>query len=211
MIGAMTTLNNIAQDKNVEKHYPILRIVSENIASTQIRNMATIGGNVACRYAWTEFASCLIALEATLHFAEKKKLKEISAESFFKNNAKPEGLLTSISIPIKKDIIAIYKRVSKTPGVDLPMLTVCIKVSLKKNTLLDVRVVINDGASFSKRDVSIEKALEGSNLDENIEGKFLSNLNPETYKLDNEYKKELLRIHSKYAIQKLLVQINDNA
>ncbi|MDD3374918.1 MAG: FAD binding domain-containing protein [Candidatus Omnitrophica bacterium] len=209
-IGAMTTLDDIIQNNDIKKNCPILKVVAENIASTQIRNMATIGGNVACRYGWAEFASCLIALEATLKFAKNNEIKEIPAEDFFKNNAKSEGLLISILISTQKNTAIIYERVAKTSGIDLPMLTICIKASVEKERISNVRFIINDGASFSKRDASIEKALEKSHLDEKIEEKILTSLDPEKYKLNTEYKKELLKVHSKYAIQKLLAQINDN-
>ena len=210
-IGAMETLDNIIQNKNIEKNCQILQTVASNIATTQIRNMATIGGNVACRYPWAEFASCLIALDATLHFIQNNKTKKIVAENFFKNNAKPEGLLVSISIPVQKNTTIVYERVSKTSGIDVPMMTICIKASIEKKILSNVHVVINDGISFSKRDMSIEKILEKSGIDEEIEKKMIAALNLKACQLDTEYKEDLLKIHSKYAIKKLIAQINDNA
>ena len=48
-IGALTTLGELADDENVKKNYPALSEALLEAASPQIRNMATIGGNLCQR------------------------------------------------------------------------------------------------------------------------------------------------------------------
>lgn len=48
-IGALTNLGELAEDENVKKHYPALSEALLEAASPQIRNMATIGGNLCQR------------------------------------------------------------------------------------------------------------------------------------------------------------------
>lgn len=48
-IGALTTLGELADDENLKKNYPALSEASLEAASPQIRNMATIGGNLCQR------------------------------------------------------------------------------------------------------------------------------------------------------------------
>lgn len=48
-IGALTTLGDLADDENVKKNYPALSEALLEAASPQIRNMATIGGNICQR------------------------------------------------------------------------------------------------------------------------------------------------------------------
>src|SRR5262245_7914619 len=48
-IGALTTLAEIAADKQVQAHYPVLAAAAGDAASPQIRNVATIGGNLCQR------------------------------------------------------------------------------------------------------------------------------------------------------------------
>jgi xanthine dehydrogenase YagS FAD-binding subunit len=48
-IGALSTLDEIATDANVQKSHPILAAACAEAASPQIRNMATIGGNLCQR------------------------------------------------------------------------------------------------------------------------------------------------------------------
>jgi NADPH-dependent glutamate synthase beta subunit-like oxidoreductase/CO/xanthine dehydrogenase FAD-binding subunit len=45
-IGALTTLNDIAKDPSIQKAYPLLAQAAASVASPQIRNVATIAGNL---------------------------------------------------------------------------------------------------------------------------------------------------------------------
>ena len=45
-IGALTTLDTVAQDPSVIKHYPILARAAAAVASPQVRHKATLGGNI---------------------------------------------------------------------------------------------------------------------------------------------------------------------
>jgi len=48
-LGALTTLAEIADDANVRQHYPVLAEAAIEAASPQIRNLATVGGNMCQR------------------------------------------------------------------------------------------------------------------------------------------------------------------
>ena len=48
-IGALTTIAEVAEDANVQRYYPVLTDAANEAASPQIRNLATIGGNMCQR------------------------------------------------------------------------------------------------------------------------------------------------------------------
>ena len=48
-IGALTTLGEIAEDGGIKKEYPVLADAADDAASPQIRNLATLGGNLCQR------------------------------------------------------------------------------------------------------------------------------------------------------------------
>jgi xanthine dehydrogenase YagS FAD-binding subunit len=48
-IGALTTIAEFAEDANVQRHYPVLADAAMEAASPQIRNLATMGGNMCQR------------------------------------------------------------------------------------------------------------------------------------------------------------------
>jgi len=45
-IGALTTLNTVGNDSSIKKHFPILAQAASSVGSPQIRNKATLGGNI---------------------------------------------------------------------------------------------------------------------------------------------------------------------
>jgi xanthine dehydrogenase YagS FAD-binding subunit len=48
-IGALTTIAEFAEDPNIQQHYPVLAEAAIEAASPQIRNLATMGGNMCQR------------------------------------------------------------------------------------------------------------------------------------------------------------------
>ena len=62
-IGALTTLSEIAENPDIKQHYPVLADGAGSVGSPQIRNVATIGGNLCqrprCWYFRNENVMCL--------------------------------------------------------------------------------------------------------------------------------------------------------
>jgi CO/xanthine dehydrogenase FAD-binding subunit len=68
-IGASSTLRMIEENKEIKKLYNgILSDAIGKIMGVSVRNVATIGGSVMGRYAFSDIIPCLLAVEATLVF-----------------------------------------------------------------------------------------------------------------------------------------------
>ena len=63
-IGAMTTIAELAESDLIRKHFPSFFQALRHLGTTPIRNMATIGGNVASRFFWVDLPAVLISLGA---------------------------------------------------------------------------------------------------------------------------------------------------
>ena len=63
-IGALVTANRITSDKLIQKQFPVLSKAAIRLASRQIRQVATIGGNVCTASPAGDMACALVALEA---------------------------------------------------------------------------------------------------------------------------------------------------
>jgi len=207
-IGSTATCSDIIHSKEIKKHCPLLACVAQNIATTQIRNMATIGGNIAARFTWTEFQTPLMALEAKLHFVTKTgKEKVITAENFFKQNAKTTDILEKITFKIPEDVYFVYKRVPKRAEPDIPMFSLCLRASLKKNTFQNVYVAISDTKNFARRDTKIEKALLGLKANDKSGEKLLKALDLSRYAKEDNYKQSVISATLKNAINELHTKI----
>lgn len=206
VIGAMTTISELSESPLLTDNFALLRVVCKNISTQPIRNMATVGGNLTCRYTWTEMGAVMIALDAKMHFVDQDGKEEaISAEEFFQNAAKTDKIFTKVSIPRNKEASIAYRRVKKTLHVDVPLLTVCVKTNLKGDKFTDTRVTVNTGTAFAQRDKILEEFLGHSACKEGIGQEALDHLDTAIYdKRSDDYKKHMFRTSLKQAIEEIV-------
>ncbi len=205
IIKAMTTLCELCESPDLKHNFQILKIVAKGIATTPIRNMATIGGNLTCRYAWTEMPTVMIALEATMHFIDETgKEESILAEQFFKNGAKSNKLFSHVSIPLQKQANLTYQRISKQSPVDIPLLAICAKSQNASKHFSLTRIAVNSGVNFAQRDFILEEFLNKSKLSKSIDEEALNHLDNKIYDArSDEYKQHMFKICIKNAIREL--------
>ena len=154
-IKSMTTIDEIFNSEDCTKPFPVFQSICKNISTQPIRNAATIGGNLTCRYTWTEMPAVALGLDATLHFKTKEGGEEsLSAEDFFAKAAKTTSVLTHVSFPIDKEASIAYRRVRKTQFVDIPQLSLLIKTNKASGKFSQTRVAINNCVDFAQRDTN---------------------------------------------------------
>lgn len=206
IIKSMTTIANLADSGACSS----LRKVCQDLATTPIRNMATVGGNLTCRYTWSELPALMIAHDALFHFVDREGAEEsIAAEEFYRSGAKTDKILSHVSLPFD-NVLFSYQRVKKTLHLDVPILTVTIKLSRKDNNFSDARVVVNPGNHFPLRDKILESFL--NNKPANMDGLIAKALNHYDKdiltKTKDEYKIHMHGICIKHALTEILEQIN---
>ncbi len=204
-IKAMTTINELFDSPLLKDNLQVLHTVARNISTNPIRNMATVGGNLTCRYTWTEMGAVMIALNAQMHFLmENGKEEVVAAEDFFKNAARSEALFTCVTIKHSPAIKVVYRRVKKTQGVDVPMLAVCIATEPKGKQWSNTRVGINNCVAFAQRDLTLEDFLNKSTSSADLGAKALEHLTASIYDTrSSEYKSHIFRISLKSAIEEI--------
>jgi carbon-monoxide dehydrogenase medium subunit len=204
-IKAMTTITEIFENPVISEHFPILHTVCRNISTTPIRNMASFGGNLTCRYTWTEIPVAMISLDAQFYFMTPDgQTSSMSAEDFFKNNARSEYLFTHAVIAKDPQARLVYRRVRKMSDIDQPLLTVCVKTSLKGKQWGQTRVVINSGTAFAQRDYTLEEFLNSQTSSPDLGQKAMDHLTVAIYDTrSNEYKQHMFRVCLKQAIEEI--------
>ena len=207
-IRAMTVINDLFESPLLVDNFRVLKTVCRNISTNPIRNMATVGGNLTCRYTWTEMGAVMIALDAVLHFVGSDgKGENIAAEDFFKNAAKTSKIFSHVSIKRDKQAIIAYRRVKKTMHVDVPLLAVCVNAHIVNGRMDRVRVAVNNGTSFAQRDSVLEKFLNGAVCETRIAQEALDHLDKNIYDTrSDDYKKHMFRVSLKNAIAEIVSQ-----
>ena len=206
VIKAMTHINELFDSALLTDNFRVLHTVCRNISTNPIRNMATVGGNLTCRYTWTEMGAVMIALDADMHFIGADGTEAVlKAEEFFKNAAKTDKIFSHVSIVRDKKASVAYRRVRKTMHVDVPLLAVCVKTNFQGNRFSNTRVTVNNGIAFAQRDVILEEFLNKSEKSRTVSQEALNHLDTNIYDVrSDDYKKHMFRVSLRSAIEELV-------
>jgi xanthine dehydrogenase small subunit len=133
-------------------------------ASTQIRNAATIGGNIANGSPIGDGPPALIALGATLHLRCGNKRREMPLEDFFiaygKQDREAGEFVEAISVPRQADRLKCYK-LSKRFDQDISAVCGCFNITVKGGKVTAARIAFGGMAGTPLRATHVEQALVG--------------------------------------------------
>ena len=155
------------------RHFPHMAELWNRIAGEQIRNMGTIGGNIANGSPIGDTPPPFIALGARLHLRRGEQRREIDLEDYFlaygKQDRQPGEFVEAVTIPHLPvgDKFAVYK-ISKRREEDISALCGAFRVSLDGAGVVSaVRIAFGGMAATPKRAATVEAALIGQpwNLD----------------------------------------------
>ena len=176
-IGALTTMYSIETSPVIIKKYPFLAQSAAEVGSIQIRNRATIGGNMANSTPSADVAPSLIALNATAKIASADRERTVLLEEFFRgpgqNVMSADEILTEITIPkTEPQLVGEYIKFSPRDMMDLAYIGVAVAYNLGSDKKCDgVRIVLGAVAPTPIRARKSEALLEGKILTEELAAK----------------------------------------
>lgn len=163
-IGAGVTYNEM--QSLIAKHIPQLEGFWNRIGGMQVRNMGTVGGNIANGSPIGDTPPALIVLEAKLHMRRGKEQRKLPIADFFidygKQDRQAGDFLEQIDIPIPNpdDFIAVYK-ISKRRDEDISALCGAFKMRISDGVIKDVKIAFGGMAATPKRATNVEQNLIG--------------------------------------------------
>jgi CO/xanthine dehydrogenase FAD-binding subunit len=173
-IGAFITHRSIEKSSVIQLNYPILHDAVKNIGSVQIRNVATIGGNLVNAVPSADGAIPLIALDGKAHIYGTKGHRSVDLRRFFLGPGqcdleRGEILLEIIIPPPLPRSSGAYMKHGRREAMELPMLGVGVVLGLEENmtTCARARICLGVAAPTPLRCLEAEKYLVGKAIDEN--------------------------------------------
>jgi carbon-monoxide dehydrogenase medium subunit len=170
-IGPLVTIRDIETSRLVRERLPLLWESCHQFASLQIRNTATIGGNICRASPSGETLAPLLALEAKAKLAFKDGEKTEAFSSFFQGPGKTslgsKGLLTEIEIPYPpKGSHGVYLKHAVRGAMDIAMVGVAVLITADagNSSLQDVRIALGAVAPTPIRATKTEALLRGRSL-----------------------------------------------
>jgi len=173
-IGALATIAKLSDSQVIKEKYPSLhQATTEAFHSWQIRNAATIGGNICRSSPASDTVPPLITYDAQAKLVGPKGERTVRLEEFFMGNGQnvlDREILTEIILPPQKGSYGTAFRSLKRTSVDLCKLNCAVKVVMKRNRCDNIRIVLGAVAPTAVRAKRVEEALRGKEAsDENIE------------------------------------------
>jgi carbon-monoxide dehydrogenase medium subunit len=139
-IGTMVTHRAIEKSELIRKEFSALADAVDVLGSIQIRNVATIGGNICTAAPSADTASPLLVLNAQVKLRGAKSERTIPIDQFFTGPGEtvlsPGEILTEIAIPKPlPNTGSTYWKLQRRQALDLPILGVSVLLSLNKATV----------------------------------------------------------------------------
>ncbi len=164
-IGAGVTINEVR--KLVRKDFLKLYEILEVFGAEQIRNVATLGGNLGTASPISDILPAMMAYKAKIVLQSSKGQREIEADKFVfgyrKTVLKPGEIITAVvlPVPVKSALIRCYK-VSKRRDLDIATVSAAFRLDVDPNdTIKDAVLAFGGMADHTKRAEKTEKFLVG--------------------------------------------------
>jgi carbon-monoxide dehydrogenase medium subunit len=178
-IGAAVPVNRVALDPLTGAHAQALTEACNLIAGPQVRNTATLGGNVAHALPAADGTIALTALEAQAEVAGISGTRRMAFTSLFLGPGKSalnknEELIVGFYIPIKQALrvsetlraSSCFKRIMRPQGVALPILNCAVWLERAGDIVNDIHIAVGPGAATPFRATEAEAALRGNALND---------------------------------------------
>ena len=146
VIGAATTINDVLRSRDVREHYPLLLACARDLASYQIRNRATVVGNVVNASPCSDMAPGLLCLQARAVISSTRGEREVAFREFFtgvkRTVLEHDEVLERIVVPAASaGARGGYRKLKRIKGHDLGIVGVAV---LKHGT--DLRLGVSSAA-----------------------------------------------------------------
>jgi len=161
-VGASVTITDLRNA--IADRHPDLAELLRRFGSVQIRNAATIGGNIANGSPVGDAAPALIALAATLRLRRGNRRRTMPLEDFFRSYGKQDieagEFVESVFVPDQPDRLRCYK-LSKRFDQDISAVLGCFNITVENGFVSSARIAMGGMAEIPRRATATESALVG--------------------------------------------------
>jgi CO/xanthine dehydrogenase FAD-binding subunit len=199
VIGGRVVMSQVVGDEVVNEKFPALAAAAAVVGSVQIRNRATLAGNLCNASPAADTAPALLAYEANVTVAGDGTSRTVPLEEFFVGPgstvlARGE-VVTSVELPMPTTRAgSAFARVTRRRGVDLASVSVACLVEASGRTRFGFGAV-------GPTPLLSESTIEELATDDGLE-RLLAVTSPiSDVRAGADYRKAMLRVHSRRALQ----------
>ncbi len=209
-IGALTREADLEASDLVRTKYPIIADTAAVIADPLVRNMATVGGNIAHADPANDHPATMLALGSQVVATGPKGTRTIPLANFFTGlfttALNPDEILTELRIPAPPPGSGgAYLKVERKVG-DFAAAAVAVQVTLEGNRIARAGIGLTNVGQTPIKATRAEKALVGKNADDKTVDDAARIASNECEPNDDlrgsvEYKRDLVRVLTARALR----------
>jgi len=219
LIGSLTSIRNIELSNVVQEKCNVISESASHLGSVQIRNLATLGGNLCNASPSAEMAPCLISLGAKVRIVGKEGERWGLLEEFFKGPGetilRSDELLAYVQVPnILPRTGYVYMKHSMRKAMDLAIVSVAVALTLdaSKEKCEETKIVLGAVAPIPMRTRGAEDRLRGQKVDEKAIEEASRLASEESRPITDmrssaEYRREMIKVLIAKSIKKALEKI----
>ena len=171
-IGSRTTMRELETSPLIREKTPILAEAASKVGSLQIRNLATIGGNICTASPAGDTLPALLVLDASVKIVSKKGERIIPLREFFlgpgETILQPDELLTEVIVPIPpyRSGWSFYK-LSVRRYMDIAIVNAAALVQVNEDGFItDAKIALGSVAPTPIRAHEAEERLKGNTIND---------------------------------------------
>ncbi len=173
VIGAAATLTAIENHPVIRKKYSAIADAAHATANVQIRNMASLAGNLCNAAPSAENAPVLMAMGAVVKLVSSKGTREVPLDEFFKGPGQTvmnKGeILTAVNVPVPPaGSGASYQHISARGKVDISAVGVGVMLIMKEDICQDARIFLGAVAPVPMMAVNAQDVVRGRTITEEL-------------------------------------------
>src|SRR5262245_25957175 len=170
-IGALVTHREVETSPLVKEKFPVLCEAEREVANIRVRNMGTVGGNLASGEPLTDLSQIFIALDGRVQIAGPTGQRVIAVEElfldFYTTSLAEDEILTDVVLPPLPARSGIdYIRFSSSSVVDKPSVGVAVRLTLADDgqRIQTARIVLGCVGATPVRARKAEALITGKSL-----------------------------------------------
>lgn len=172
-IPATTTHGELANSSIIQDEFPILADSAKAVGAVQLRNMATIGGNICNASPSADTLIALYALNARLKLKRVEGTRTVPIDDFITGPGSTElesgEFLESVIIPKISDGYEHYfKKIGRRNALDISVCSMGFLLKTDSGEIEDVRIAYGAVAPIIIRPTTVEEFLQGKSVSREI-------------------------------------------
>ncbi|MCP3387757.1 xanthine dehydrogenase family protein subunit M [Bradyrhizobium sp. CCGB12] len=212
-IGAMATFSEIEHSDVVRRHFPAVVQAMKTLANVRVRNVASVGGNLAHADPHLDLPPLWMAHDATARLVSKNGERVIPVAEIFRGyyetSISDGELISEICVPLREGWRSTYAKITTRAIHDWPALGIAVSLQLEGGVVRDLRIVLSAALDKPTRLRAAEEVLRGGEVDE-VRLRRAGEAAVAEVEIHSDsrgsasYKNHLLRVHLARALQSVI-------